>query len=106
MPPTSFTIEYVALPSGNAPAREFIDSLDDKAAARVDAFLERLRIHGTRMEGKFVKKLTREIFELRVKQLCMQQCMISPDLKPGLDFVSQDRRFCFHNCFSSQISRA
>ncbi len=63
-----FTIEYVELPNGRIPAREFIDSLDDKAAARVDAFIERLRIHGNRMEGKFVKKLTGDIFELRVKQ--------------------------------------
>jgi phage-related protein len=50
------------------PAREFVDSLDDKAAARIDAFIERLRIYGNRMQGKFVKKLTDEIFELRVKQ--------------------------------------
>jgi len=63
-----FTIEYVALPNGRRPARDFIDSLDDKAAARVDAFIERLRIYGNRMEGKFVKKLSSDIFELRVKQ--------------------------------------
>jgi len=63
-----FTIEYVELPNGRTPAREFVDSLDDKAAARIDAFIERLRVHGHRMQGKFVKKLTNEIFELRVKQ--------------------------------------
>ena len=63
-----FSIEYVGLPNGRIPARDFIDSLDDKAAARVDAFVERLRIFGNRMEGKFVKKLTGDIFELRVKQ--------------------------------------
>jgi len=53
-----FTIEYVELPNGRIPAREFIDSLDDEAAGRVDAFIERLRVYGNRMEGKFVKKLT------------------------------------------------
>jgi phage-related protein len=63
-----FTIEYVELPNGRVPAREFVDSLDDKAAARIDAFVERLRIYGNRMQGKFVKKLTNDIFELRVKQ--------------------------------------
>jgi len=63
-----FTIEYVELPNGRTPAREFVDSLDDKAAARVDAFIDRLRIYGNRMQGKFVKKLTDDIFELRVKQ--------------------------------------
>ncbi len=65
---SEFTIEYVELPNGRRPAREFLDSLDDKAAARMDAFIERLRIFGNRMQGKFVTKLTEEIFELRVKQ--------------------------------------
>jgi phage-related protein len=63
-----FTIEYVELPNGRVPAREFVDSLDDKAAARVDAFIERLRMYGNRMEGTFVKKLSNDVFELRVKQ--------------------------------------
>src|SRR5271163_2499471 len=63
-----FRIEYVELPNGRMPAREFVDSLDDKAASRIDAFIERLRIYGNRMQGKFVKKLTDDIFELRVKQ--------------------------------------
>ncbi len=63
-----FRIEYVELPNGRMPAREFVDSLDDKAAARLDAFIERLRVYGNRMQGKFVTKLTDDIFELRVKQ--------------------------------------
>ena len=65
---SEFTIEYVELPNGRVPAREFVDSLDDKAAARIDAFIDRLRVYGNRMQGKFVKKLTNDIFELRVKQ--------------------------------------
>ena len=65
---SEFTIEYVVLPNGRIPAREFVDSLDDKAAARIDAFIERLRVYGNRMQGKFVTKLTNDIFELRVKQ--------------------------------------
>jgi phage-related protein len=63
-----FLIEYVELPGGRKPARDFVDSLDEKAAARIDAFLDRLRAYGNRMQGKFVKKLTNDIFELRVKQ--------------------------------------
>ena len=62
-----FRIEYVELPNGKVPAREFIDSLDDTAAARIDAFIERLRTYGNRMEAKFVKKLSGHIVELRVK---------------------------------------
>jgi hypothetical protein len=55
-----FTVEYVELPNGRIPAREFVDSLDNKAAARIDAFIERLSAYGNRMEGKFVKKLMGE----------------------------------------------
>lgn len=62
-----FTIEYVGLPNGSHPAREFIDDLDDDAAARVDSLIDRLRTFGTQMPGKFVTKLTGDVFELRVK---------------------------------------
>jgi hypothetical protein len=34
----------------------------------IDAFIERLRIYGNRMQGKFVKKLTSAGFALRIKQ--------------------------------------
>jgi len=63
-----FRIAYVELPNGRAPAREFVDGLDDSAAARIDGFIERSRVYGNQMQGKFVKKLTDHIFELRVKQ--------------------------------------
>lgn len=62
-----FRVEYVVLPSGRTPAREFIDSLGDEAAAKVDAFIERLAEYGTRMHGKFVTNLTDQVMELRVK---------------------------------------
>jgi phage-related protein len=65
---SGFAIDYVELPNGRVPAREFLTSLDDKAAAQVDAFIRRLSFYGNLMQGKFVKKLTNEIFELRVKQ--------------------------------------
>lgn len=62
-----FSIEYVALPDGRRPAREFIEALDENAAAKVDALIARLRVFGTQMPGKFVTKLSADIFELRVK---------------------------------------
>ncbi len=62
-----FSIGYVQLPDRRRPAREFVDSLDDDAAAKVDAMIDRLRTFGTQMPGKFVTKLTGDIFELRVK---------------------------------------
>lgn len=65
--PDGFTIDYVVLPNGRTPAREFIDSLNEEAAAKVDAFIDRLRAYGIRMHGKFVRKLSENIMELRVK---------------------------------------
>jgi phage-related protein len=47
--------------------REFLAELDDDAAAKVVAMIDRLGQYGTRMPGKFVTKLTGDIFELRVK---------------------------------------
>ena len=64
-----FTIYYLELPNGRVPAREFVDSLNDRASGRIDAFIDRLRVYGNRMEARFVKKLTGDIFELRAKQL-------------------------------------
>jgi phage-related protein len=65
--PAEFSIEYVQLPDGRWPGREFVNSLDDDAAAKVDAMIDRLRIFGTGMPGKFVTKLADDVFELRVK---------------------------------------
>ena len=63
-----FVIEYVELPNGRIPAREFVDSLDETAAART----RRLRGPAGRLRRsdarEVVKKLTQDIFELRVKQ--------------------------------------
>lgn len=61
-----FTIEYVELPNGRIPAREFVDSLDDLAAAR-GRFYRAVADPRNRMHGKFVTKLTESIFELRIK---------------------------------------
>ena len=46
-----FTVHYVILPNGRTPGREFIDSLDEQAAAKVDAFIDRLRVYGIRMRA-------------------------------------------------------
>ncbi len=62
-----FSVEYVELPDGRRPARDFIEALDDDAAAKVDVLIDRLRFFGTQMPVKFSKKLAGDLFELRVK---------------------------------------
>ncbi len=62
-----FSIDYVELPNGRMPAREFIDAQDNVAGAKIDAAIDRLGVHGNRMPGNMVSKLADDIFELRVK---------------------------------------
>jgi phage-related protein len=62
-----FTVEYVALPNGRIPVQEFLESVDEKASAKVLAFIDQLQIRGTQMPAKYVTKLTADLFELRVK---------------------------------------
>ncbi len=64
---SEFSLEYVELPGGRRPARDFIEALDDDAAAKVDVLIDRLRFFGTQMPAKFSKKLAGDLFELRVK---------------------------------------
>jgi phage-related protein len=56
------------LPNGRLPARDWVDSLDDKAAARIGTFIRAPPRLWQPDEGEFVKKLTDGIFEVRVKQ--------------------------------------
>jgi phage-related protein len=65
---SEFSVEYVELPDGRRPARDFIEALDDDAAAKVDVPIDRLRFFGMQTPAKFSKKLAGELFELRVKQ--------------------------------------
>ena len=62
-----YTIQYVELPNGAVPVREFLDLLDDRAAAKVAGFIDRLGSYGPQMPRKFSKNLGRGLFELRVE---------------------------------------
>lgn len=55
--PSEFSVEYVVLPNGRIPAHEFLDSVDDTAAAKVLAFIEQLRIHGNQMRAERLRNL-------------------------------------------------
>ena len=65
--PAPYTVQYVVLPSGSVPVREFLDSLDDRAAAKIAGFIDRLGTHGPQMPRKFSKNLGHGLFELRVE---------------------------------------
>lgn len=43
-----FSIDYVELPGGRTPARDFIDAQDNATAAKIDATIDRLGMYGNR----------------------------------------------------------
>ena len=63
-----YTVEYVKLASGAVPAKDFIDRQDVSAQAAMLAWIEQLEEQGPHLAGGKTKKLTKNIFELRVKQ--------------------------------------
>src|SRR5713226_10319745 len=80
------------------PGREFVDSLGEDAAAKVYAFIERLRSYGTWMQGKFVRKLTKNIFELRVKHF--------DRIFRVLFFYQPGKLIVITSCFQKKTQRA
>ena len=63
-----FKVEYVKRGNGTAPAKDFIDGQDAQAQAAMVAGIEALEEHGPRLPGGKTKKLTKHLFELKVKQ--------------------------------------
>lgn len=62
----NFEVVYYAKENGERPAEEFILSLDDKMAAKVNRRLDLLAEYGNMVREPFSKYLRDEIFELRV----------------------------------------
>ena len=63
-----FEIEFYSTEDGKEPVTEFIDSLDDKMAAKLVGFMEVLEEKGTELRMPYSEHLEDGIFELRCKQ--------------------------------------
>ena len=63
-----FKIEFYTTEDGKEPVADFIDSLDDKMAAKLVALMEVLEEKGTELRMPYSEHLEDGIFELRCKQ--------------------------------------
>ena len=63
-----FEIEFYTTEDGKEPIAEFIDSLDDKMAAKLVGLMEVLEEKGAELRMPYSEHLEEGIFELRCKQ--------------------------------------
>ena len=64
----SFILEFYETEDGKEPVKEFLDSLDDKMAAKLIGLMEVLEEKGTELRKPYSEHLDDGIFELRCKQ--------------------------------------
>ena len=63
-----FELEFYATEEGKEPVAEFLDSLDNKMAAKLVGLMEVLEEKGTELRMPYSEHLEDGIFELRCKQ--------------------------------------
>lgn len=64
----AFEIEFYKMKDGKEPVVDFLDSLDDKMAAKLVGLMEVLEEKGTELRMPYSEYLDDGIFELRCKQ--------------------------------------
>ncbi len=64
----NFVIEFYSTADGKEPVAEFLDSLDDKMAAKMVGLMEILEEKGNELRKPYSEHLGDGIFELRCKQ--------------------------------------
>ena len=62
-----FNVTFYDLPDGTEPAKEFLDSLDDKMRAKMLRAIDALAVYGYELREPVSKSLGDGIFELRAK---------------------------------------
>lgn len=63
-----FSLEFYETESGDEPVADFLDSLDNKMAAKLIGLMEVLEDKGTELRKPYSEHLEDGIFELRCKQ--------------------------------------
>lgn len=62
-----YNVEFYTLPNGTKPAKEFIDSLDNKMKAKAMYGISILEEYGSSLREPFSKPVGNGLFELRIK---------------------------------------
>ncbi len=63
----NFTVQFFEQDDGSCPVEEFLDSLDNKMAAKVYGMIELLEEYGNELRMPYSEQLEDGIFELRIK---------------------------------------
>ncbi len=62
-----FTVQFFEKDDGSCPVEDFLDSLDDKMAAKAYGMIELLEEYGNELRMPYSEPLEDGIFELRIK---------------------------------------
>ncbi len=62
-----FTVQFFEKDDGSCPVEDFLDSLDDKMAAKACGMIELLEEYGNELRMPYSEPLEDGIFELRIK---------------------------------------
>lgn len=63
----NFTVQFFEKDDGSCPVEDFLDSLDDKMAAKAYGMIELLEEYGNELRMPYSEQLEDGIFELRIK---------------------------------------
>lgn len=92
-----FHVEFYKTEDGKEPVAEFLDSLDDKMAAKLIGLMEILEEKGTELRMPYSEHLDDGIFELR--------CKLGNDITRALYFFYTGRRIIITNGFVKKTKK-
>ncbi len=93
----AFTVEFYTDDNGSEPVAEFLDSLDNKMAAKMIGLMEILAEKGSELREPYSSSLGNGIFELRCKQ--------GNNISRALYFFYYGRRIIITNGFVKKTQK-
>ena len=92
-----FQVEFYETQDGKQPVSDFLDSLDDKMAAKLVSLMELLEAKGPELRMPYSEYLGDGIFELR--------CKLGSDITRALYFFYIGKRIIFTNGFVKKTQK-
>ena len=91
-----FQLEFYETEDGKKPVEEFLDSLDNKMAAKLISMMELLEEKGPELRMPYSESLGDQIFELR--------CKFGSDITRALYFFYTGKKIIVTNGFVKKVS--
>ncbi|MCD8014775.1 MAG: type II toxin-antitoxin system RelE/ParE family toxin [Lachnospiraceae bacterium] len=92
-----FTVDFYTKENGEAPAEDYIRSLDSKMKAKVFRIIDLLEKNGTALRKPYSEHLRNGIYEIRAKQ--------GTDITRVLYFFRSGRRIILTNGFTKKTQK-